>query len=347
MLVNCPRCGFTQPQDKYCARCGVDMESYRAPQPSLISRTLGNPVLQISFVLLIAAIVGFSLYQKKHNEMQERVHYLQGVQVSKSVSVAGAIAGDELPTEFLEGSEVKTAAASIAPPATKAPPSVTEEKKLAAEKPAALGPVRLHLILAEVSEAALAQIYEISRGTGQFNSFGDYVAGILPDALRRLSAESRDIRILAREERPIDAQHPFQLFQGLHGGEDDNEIGLSYYIEMTEGEKGNLRSNLEVVRSWREPAGPNLPPTPAKTNYPAAFELAPGNGFFMAGLLRPGAPPELETALASVAPFQILRSPEFKARASEFVLFLQMDRADASPATGAPGAPVTPPKTTK
>ncbi|MBX2987522.1 MAG: hypothetical protein KF802_06465 [Bdellovibrionaceae bacterium] len=358
MLVNCPRCGFTQPQDKYCARCGVDMESFRPPQPSFLRRTLGNPVLQIALVLGIAGVVGFGLYQKRRHELAERMSYLKGggAQVARSLHSSaasspedspegGSAASESAPRELVsdDGPEEVTDTAGTAPgPAVAAAaPTVSDaakrEKAADPAKPAANKNNIVRFTFAEVNQQSLLQIFEESRSTGQFNSLGDYVAGILPDAQRRLGPRQRDIKSLAREEKPIAPGQAVQFFQGIRAGEPDSEMGFTYYIELSEGENGLFRGNLEIVRSWRVPPTPSAPqPTMQKTNFPAVFELMKGAAFFMSGPLAGGASPtsgfmpranlmEPDMPLLSVRPFQILRSNDFRSYNSEYVLFVEFE----------------------
>jgi hypothetical protein len=54
MRMNCPRCGFNQPDDKYCANCGLDVESFNARPKPLILRILQNPNL---YAFLIGGIL--------------------------------------------------------------------------------------------------------------------------------------------------------------------------------------------------------------------------------------------------------------------------------------------------
>lgn len=42
-MMQCPRCGFSQPIDKYCASCGLDIESYNARPRSIWYRIWQNP----------------------------------------------------------------------------------------------------------------------------------------------------------------------------------------------------------------------------------------------------------------------------------------------------------------
>lgn len=71
MLINCPRCGFSQPKDQYCASCGVDMEKYTPrkanPFEKLLSNTFFQVVLVVGFTLTVSY---FALKSKNEESMQ-------------------------------------------------------------------------------------------------------------------------------------------------------------------------------------------------------------------------------------------------------------------------------------
>ncbi len=65
-MVTCPRCEFTQPKDRYCANCGLDIENYKPQKPPALSRIWNNPWTQICImILLLTATVNYLLYKNK------------------------------------------------------------------------------------------------------------------------------------------------------------------------------------------------------------------------------------------------------------------------------------------
>lgn len=56
-MMTCPKCGFEQPKDQFCAKCGVNVESYK-PQIALASG-LSSLMKPVVFVLVIIAILFF------------------------------------------------------------------------------------------------------------------------------------------------------------------------------------------------------------------------------------------------------------------------------------------------
>jgi hypothetical protein len=59
MMVNCPKCGFSQPDDQYCANCGVDMVMYRAKRSPSGFRFLSNTKFHLSVLAAVAVVGGF------------------------------------------------------------------------------------------------------------------------------------------------------------------------------------------------------------------------------------------------------------------------------------------------
>ena len=55
MMVECPKCGFVQPKDRYCANCGVDIEHFTPKSPPLFSRLIKNTSFQIAVGVFILA----------------------------------------------------------------------------------------------------------------------------------------------------------------------------------------------------------------------------------------------------------------------------------------------------
>lgn len=314
MLVNCPRCGFQQPQDKYCARCGVDIETFRRPKPKWTEKVFGNPAFQIGIVLFFAFLVGFSLYHRQIRDLQERVSYLKnGVQVARSLSS---------PAE----PEVTTA-----PPTTVPLPIVSAIAGAATTATATTIPTKpgsawtVKVYVAEIAKPALDQLFADSASSGQFNRLGDYVAGIIPEISRRIS--NRDVKLLAQLEKKVENGQPIQFFQGIRQGDPDEEIGLTYFLELQEAEGGIERGNLEIQRSWREaPPGAQGPITLQRKTFPAVFELAKGSGFFMSSFLPRISLLENDEELVASAPFQILRSNSFRAGMTDSILFIEFEK---------------------
>lgn len=77
MMVNCPKCGFNQPQDRYCASCGIDMVSFKPAQKPLLTRVIQNTSFQITGLATVAIVLGTYVHsQNKNAEMDKRMSEL-------------------------------------------------------------------------------------------------------------------------------------------------------------------------------------------------------------------------------------------------------------------------------
>lgn len=57
-MMECPRCGFSQPADRFCASCGVDMEAFAAKPKPIWVRLMSNSNLHLTIIgLLIAGVL--------------------------------------------------------------------------------------------------------------------------------------------------------------------------------------------------------------------------------------------------------------------------------------------------
>ncbi|WP_413290127.1 hypothetical protein [Bdellovibrio sp. HCB337] len=332
MLVKCPRCGFSQPQDKYCAQCGVDMETFKPPRKSALIRYLTDPLLYLGIALILIGLSIGTLYKKDNVDLAQRVRFLKGTLQIASTKNSEGTATTPADRQVSDNEEPEVDAPAVAVGAMaggQPPPPPTTATKAAAPTS---GPVA-YIYYAEVPRAALDRLYQESQATGQFNSFGDYTAGILPDMQKRITAPGLKIRILEKTEKVIVKNQ--QWFSGIHDPEFDEDLGLSTFIELTDSDNNVFRGNLEIVRSLREFDAEKARGLAAvdqnagvqKNSFPAIFELGPGYGFFIAGVLPRKTVIAHEEELASKAPpFTILKSPAFQNKQSEFVIFIEFEK---------------------
>jgi hypothetical protein len=311
------------------------MESFKPPRKSVLKRYLTDPLLYLGVALIVIGVSIATLYRQEKSSLVQRVSFLKGnLQIASNNNAAKSpeppvierqIAAEKpAVTEPVNPAPPAEAALAVAAKATVPAPAPSPALKAAAASP------QVHIYYAEVPRAALEKIYEESQATGQFNTFGDYTAGILPDVAKRLSSPTLKISVLDRAEKSITKAQ--QMFAGVHDGELEDDIGLNTFIELGESENPNVfRGNLEVVRTWKEAASERAPASIQKSSYPAVFEMAPGAGFFIAGIMPRGpastaAVGAHEEELTKQGPFQILKSPSFQSKESEFVIFVEFEK---------------------
>lgn len=304
-------------------------------------RILGHPAVQLGFVVAIGGMVGLSLWKRDRDHIDDRVRYLKsGVQISRSGGTAegrsaAAMDDDDSGDEMSEETPTLMTA-TLDPDLIKEREGTEGRDDVSSATPAEDGRAEgasvgsriiLRLTAIEASTRYLQQVLFVdSRQTGQINNIGDYVAGIIPDPARRLSGNNPDLKVLLKEERPIEVGRPLHFFHGVKAGDLANELGLTYHVLLAHADDEIYRAQIEIVRSSKLPGGSGSPPVLQKTPFPADFEVGEEAAFFMTGLMMRGSPPEVERELEAVRPFQILRSGAFRGQVSEFLIFLEFDR---------------------
>lgn len=65
MMMECPRCGFVQPKDQYCAKCGLDVDHFAAKPKPFFARLLQNSNFHLSLIgLLVCVIIAYIFYSQ-------------------------------------------------------------------------------------------------------------------------------------------------------------------------------------------------------------------------------------------------------------------------------------------
>lgn len=347
MLINCPRCGFQQPKDKYCAQCGVDIESFRPVTPPLWKRFFSSSLTQASVLSLAAVGVGFYIYKSGALKKEATAKPVrQIVQINTYSKNRAAPTEQAPPIEVVESASNQAQSASAEPASGFAASSPDENpvagdamdaKALSARSAnpaegekskdrtlAKTSSPQLVVHYAEVDRRVLSSVYESSRRTGQFMSFGEYTAGILPDINKRLSSSL--IQVLHKEIRSLDSGKSLQWSYGLKDRVDPSvEIGLTTFFEIGELEINNLRGNLEIQRTWREQS-PHGGFEIQRKSFPAIFEINDETGFFMSGVMPTHSNLENDDALTSIDIYQILKSTKFRSGESDFVIFIEFEK---------------------
>lgn len=307
------------------------MVAFKPPRKSAFIRYATDPLLYLMIALLVIGVSITTLYKKDKADLAQRVKFLKGSLQIASTNGQGAkkeaVAEQEAPEPV--------AAAEPAAPAPTASAAVAPPAPTAAAAAVASGTITAYVYYAEVPRRALERLYEESQATGQFNSFGDYTAGILPEMQKRITAAGLKIRILEKSEKTIAKNQ--QWFTGIHDTDFDEDMGLSTFIELSESDNNVFRGNLEIVRNLREVDAEKsrtmaavdasaAAPAPQKNSYPAIFEMGPGSGFFISGVLPRKTRIAHEEELSRKGPFEVLRSPAFQNKDTEFVIFIEFEK---------------------
>ncbi len=307
MNIVCPRCQFRQPQDKFCAKCGLDIETYVPPHQSASSKFLKNHIIHGLIIFMIASSVGFYLYRRHRIHLQQRADYSGGPQFQKDTEFED-IPESEDPKKQLALAATTTSA--DAQPITAVP----------------TGEVIYDLTVEhfEIEQKSLEKLFEISRQVNLYNSFGDYAAGVLPDLDKNISKIRT--KSYGKAVERLQRGQVLHWSTGLRKPDQTSESGLEFFLEWEE-KNQRFEGNLEIQRVWHENDSAASPYS--TTAYPAHFEIGPQTGFYIAGVL-PHTPPSVPKKTWEAIPlFKIFESAAFRKQTSDHLILFSLTKKDS------------------
>jgi len=85
MIIECPRCHFKQPQDQYCANCGVDILAYKPVETPTHEKILRSGVFQFFIVVILGLVVSYAVIQTDGSQQWiQKINRFAGFKSMKS-----------------------------------------------------------------------------------------------------------------------------------------------------------------------------------------------------------------------------------------------------------------------
>lgn len=326
MLVNCPRCGLSQPLDQYCAQCGVDMQSFKPQKVPTLIKIFRSARVQILILLLAGAYAGQYLVRSDDPKVwAQKISHFQGVSKSKSTSATqsdpqsstlpsseedDSLNSDSFNNQKTEslnnkefGSVTGSESASGNNVAQNSPNSQSGAQELSA--------LNFKISFIEVSRDVLTKWISESSSLGQYQSLNDYSAGILPDFKKRTETYKQTLKSADLKISPGNSN---SVLTGTISSDGNQIIGLVTAVDYKSSENESVHGNIMVTKNNGQ----------SSESYPAEFNLPKGAAFFIIGALKPDNFVNEKNRLI-MPPFQIFKSPDFMTRKTEFVIVLEPD----------------------
>ncbi|MBK7843707.1 MAG: zinc ribbon domain-containing protein [Bdellovibrionales bacterium] len=183
MMQECPRCGFLQPRDRYCAYCGLDIESFLTKPQPWYRRLLLSTTIQVGALgITVCATFGYIYWQQKGlPSFSEVLLRAQQHSLPEPGSTAPPVASNanesnsgqdfdedrngrkRAPSSQREGADQESY--SLPGPQETGNQDLPSEKTVGGEieKPKASQPAKLFLRFAEMPREFLAQIFSDSQ----------------------------------------------------------------------------------------------------------------------------------------------------------------------------------------
>lgn len=339
MLIRCPRCGFSQPQDRYCAKCGVDMQSYRPKQQSFAQKIFANPFFHITIFGSLLIYATLFLVQKKSNLLNSdkaRTFATQAYQSSQEDTSLEEESRASEPNE-IEASEVvsqATVAAGAAGLAAEggnatnsnsestSPNSNTVTGPSEAKALAATPPLTLRIYFTETKLPFLQRIIEEARNFGQYDDNADVPFGVIQSMESRINSSNTFIDIIEKVELPVEAakNNLIKVFRGKYEGS-ENEIGLYTHVQVLEIDNNMVKGEVDFFRTWMDKGNPDK----TSNENRKMFDLAQRQGLFLANILPRTGLSDRE-GLFNLSIFKIMKSTPFRSQQTESVIYFQFLR---------------------
>ncbi len=283
-MMNCPKCGFSQPRDQYCASCGIDMVAYRPKGKPFHKRVLSNTLFQLFTLTAVVLSFFFVIRHQQKMEIAARINDIESAAPAQLIERSAQNESAEEPaadqTELASNGEAAppaspeaeasspdesvssaTVAAAPAPRAASAPATDSAAKPATGEGAPSTSPTAAAAKSASIrvsfNEAPRALINEIaSEPEANAGSYGSLQYGIATDWVNR----SRTFRS-AVNWRSLDTTEPQTLQAGetttVYRGPRDEASGEAYgvwvYAKLVRVDEQGATVQIEVSRNLTDP----------------------------------------------------------------------------------------------
>lgn len=340
--MECPRCGFEQPKDQFCASCGLDIDHYVSkPKPALI-RLIQNPNLHLSLIgILIVGVIGYIVYSQRELVSRQMGNLLDAPVSSRDAgdpndprnmpsqtSARSDSIRDQQPAS--EPEEAPEVASPSEVPASTGTPGELAGKAADADDAVAGSKLttnqKLDVTIWEIPREALANLIALAEKAGESNAgraylfpTGSKIAGDLVNLGQKVSGgRSTNLKVGGQLtlETPPTAGEAFQF-------------GLLFLMSRMDSKELNLKWDLQLVLPQPETAAEAASPNPTVRST-LESGLQGSGSLSTAGLLLIVIEPTNRTpreeflARAGEGPWSIFSSQEFRSGITDWVVAVQV-----------------------
>ncbi len=329
-MIICPRCGFEQPNDVFCAKCGISVEGYVAKKPPLGDRLKKSPIIFGLLMALGVTGIYYSVYYR------DREQDFQPLEVAETQNVSGVV----VPKAPPQGAPPQGSTVTV--PSNLPTVGLTSRQKTFSPQ------VNGERINGDPNRAAPAAqpensgfqidftlasregLEKLGQDSDRRLEVGVYGMAIVPQFKAHLDAliASGTFRSLAVENRNLAPSQPSLVFRG--GKEPKSNDAIGFYVEVTPARQNERNSEfkISIKRSL-----PEVSPTGeikiVSQNFPDETVVLPrGYGVAIAGVLPRKNLYEGEDDLYKTNVLKALLEPAFQKGEEEFILMIYPHMAE-------------------
>ena len=315
MMHDCPKCGFNQPIDRYCASCGLDIDNYVPERVSWFQRLRKNLAAQVGlatfFLLLLVAVI----YLNQRQRIQD---HLAGAPEALVASSARNAVSSEVPQDELSEATVSSEGDPDEVAALAAGDSNEDQKdqKIANSEQK---PKELVLHFAEASKSFLQQLAsegQILDETAQTRSF----LSSSINAVESLSEKDSAFRLLpGKDQKTLRSNVPILLDFTHLSSEEHEDVGLNIRITPVQVSLTSVDILFEGMVNLKSEAGSTIASQEVSGNY----SFNPKSTLILVGFLPRQAVRAEDLDDFSNTPLGIFESAQFMNGTTDFVIFIQ------------------------
>lgn len=330
MMIECPRCGFEQPKDQFCAKCGLDIDSYVAkPKPALV-RLIQNPNLHLSLIgILVALLVGYILFSER-GLVRRQMNDLLDLPVSSRDAGDPNDPGRQRAAHH-EIQHAQPVAPAQPPPTTEtaAAVSVAGSENKAAEGDAAIvltANNKVEVIHWEVPHEALSNLLALAEKQGETNAGKAYLYPIGSKIAEQIKSVGQRLgngrSVATRENSQVTFSTPPTATEAF-------QYGLMVQVAKMQEKDLSLKWEAQFVLPQAETPSEAASTTPVARSV-AEAQLTGGatmnsNGLVLLVMEPSNRSPRDEFLLrAGEGPWTIFSSPEFRSGLTDWVITVQI-----------------------
>lgn len=259
MLVNCPKCNFSQPKDTYCAKCGIEMDAYRPEKKPILKVLIKNPFTHL-FLFLAASYFAYTTYIHKNNSISE----LTSRNISANQTNRKSNANPKTDSALNQNSDSTNANPSSAntnqnqgqnsTPSNqhltntspnkvengRTPSNNNEVEKADSNNTVSSGPWVLNVRYIEISSAAYQQWVNEAQGLDAYAEMGEFVMGKITRGQKNFG------RSIDNSTKQFDDLKISRLIAGNLNPESGNEMNINFKYSLLLDSSGVFQGEFDI-----------------------------------------------------------------------------------------------------
>lgn len=331
MMQQCPKCGFVQPADRYCASCGLDIENFKPVPESLVKKLVRNTYFHLSILaIVVVALISF-IYIEQKNKILD---HLKSVGQSAGIVSQSTVNTAETNTPTTNEEINKAELADTQTPTTTAAPDTdpnltsTESTELAGaaaaktdtKKTAAILAKKIKISFVEISTNVLQQVLsegQLVNETAQRRAFTHTSF----DSIDKLKEKDPDFRVLPGAQSKNLRLNNSTAFDFSHISSSNEEVGLNFDVTPVANTEANIEINVAGTLHLKDENRATL----TNHEFNANFSFSPKSTLILIGYLPHQAINPEDQEFFNNTPLVIYDSLSFTNGLTEFAIFIQAE----------------------